>query len=158
MAITYRNEKGSKVDKDEYDDSLRWLNESGEKPNGSTVLFDRHYVHAKASPETGSIELDLTGALPMKGIVIYYTGSSNPQFTGATPVFENSITEAGTWRIMLMYLGGTDIIGRVFNADGGGTSGGDSTAPSNIGQLFITAIGADNTPPIDIGILTITAA
>ncbi len=132
MSITYRNEKGSKITKDEFDDNFRWLNEAGEKTS-STLTFDRKSnIHGTlASPLTGTLDIDLTSSVLNGGVVVYWSGSSNPTFTGdATPVFNNSITQAGTYRIILIHLDGTDVIGTVFNAGGEASTGNPPEAPS----------------------------
>jgi len=107
MAITYRLIKGSKLTNLEGDDNFRWNAESITSAS-NTVLMNKlsGYLHGTfATPITGTINIDLTGAQNDAKATIIWSGSSNPTISGATiNEVSGNITAAGTYTIKLNYI------------------------------------------------------
>jgi hypothetical protein len=93
-----------------------------------------------ATPITGNIVLNGTGALEGSCAVIIYSGSTTPNITGGTiQSLAGEITQAGTYSIYIQYLLGRYNI-NIFNT--GGTQGSNDTIDPTVGILSYAGVGA----------------
>ena len=129
MAIVYRSVKGTNLTPTEVDNNFSEIG-TVSISTSNTMLFDKigGYRHGTwATPLTGALVLDTTGAVEGGCAVAIWNGSSNPTISGGTiESLSGNITTSGTYSIYFHYLNGRFNV-NIFNVSGGVT---DTTAPT----------------------------
>lgn len=107
-------------------------------------------------PITGNLVLSSSGLVEGGVVVVIWNGSSNPSITGGTiQSWSGLIDTLGTYSIYIHYINGRFNI-NIFNVDGTGIPGGDTTPPATmIINNILDYTGADITPPATMTLISI---
>ena len=106
MALIKRSVKGTNLSPSEVDANFEFVGELGTSTS-NTILFDRLFNRhgSWATPLTGALVLDNTGAVDGATTVVIWSGSSNPTMSGVTIQSQSGeITTSGTYSIYFNYL------------------------------------------------------